>query len=168
MNITGRIGKSECWVTFKGGAATFTRKPGTLKHVEQIWFVYFQRVSKTLKMCDAVFFDGHELIEFTTSQKNIDKITDAVSCACYLGGLDPLPWKRILRDAKKNEWDIDDWQYHLEADSASESESESDGEWQPDDEVSDSDSESDVEDDEPPVKRRRVAVVQNDPSSVSV
>lgn len=159
MDITGRIGKKDCLAMFKDEKVTFKQTGQTIKSVEKLWFVYFQRVSKTLKTCDAVMFDGNEIIEFSTSQKNIDKIRDVVSCACYVGGLDPLPWKRILRDAQKNEWELDDWQFHLESDSASESESSSDGEWQPDEEESsDSDSESEDDDDGPKVKRRRVDV----------
>lgn len=164
-SVVGRIGKKEVTVTFNGGSVTFKHKNSTVKRVEKAWFVYFQRVSKRLKTCDAVFFDGNELTEFSTSQSSIEKIRDEVNCACYVGGLDPLPWKKIVRDAKKHEWDIHDWQHHMEADS-SESEPDSDADWVPDN-VDSEDDEDDSSDDEPEAKRRRVAVEQSDLDSES-
>ena len=162
--VVGRIGKKEVTATFKDGSVTFTYKDAVFKSLKQTWFVYFQRVSKRLKTCDAVFFDGDQLTEFSTSQSAIEKIRDEVSCACYVGGLDPLPWKKIVRDAKKHEWDIHDWQHHMEADS-SESESDSDADWVPDNHSEEDDDYS--SDDEPEAKRRRVGSVQSDPGSES-
>lgn len=162
-SIQGRIGKKDVILSFKDESIIFKHKDKIFKTLDQTWFVYFQRVSKRLKTCDAVFFDGNELTEFSTSQTSIEKIRDVVTCACYMGGLDPLPWKKIMRDAKKHEWDIEDWQYHMEADS-SESESESDGDWVPD---GDESSDDDFSDDEPQAKRRRVASEESDLDSES-
>lgn len=161
--VAGRIGKKDVAATFEEGIVIFKHKKTILNQVRSPWFVYFQRVSKRLKTCDAVFFDGDHIIEFSTDQKAIDTIRDVVTCACYIGGIDPLPWKRILNDAKKNKWDIADWQHHLEGES-SESESESDDEWVPDDDESSDDESSD---DEPEVKRRRVVSAQSGQDSAS-
>lgn len=175
LSVQGRIGKKEATATFEGASVTFEHNGKLLKRVSKTWFVYFQRVSKRLKTCDAVVFDGQEMTEFSTSQVSIDNIRDVLTCACYMGGLDPLPWKRILRDAKKHEWSIEDWQYHLEGGSSEESASDSDGDWQPasqdessDDESSDDESSDDESsDDERAAKRRRIADGRNDPSSAS-
>ena len=61
--VVGRIGKKEVTATFKDGSVTFKHKDEVFKSLKQTWFVYFQRVSKRLKTCDAVFFDG----EWTTT-----------------------------------------------------------------------------------------------------
>ena len=160
LSVQGRIGKKEATATFEGASVTFEHKGKLLKRVSKTWFVYFQRVSKRLKTCDAVVFDGQEMTEFSTSQVSIDNIRDVLTCACYMGGLDPLPWKRILRDAKKHEWTIEDWQYHLEGGSSEESASDSDGDWQPA-------SQDESSDDERAAKRRRISGGRNDPSSAS-
>ena len=61
--ISGRIGKETVESTFESSDITFTGKKLN-KKIENIWFVYFQRVSKTLKSCDAIFFNGTDLVEF--------------------------------------------------------------------------------------------------------
>ena len=159
-SVTGRIGKKDAVTTFEDGGVTFKHKSVVLQQMKSPWFVYFQRVSKRLKTCDMVVFDGVDMVEFSTRQTAIETIRDVVPCACYMGGLDPLPWKRILRDAQKHHWDKADWQHHLEGDS-SESESDSDADWIPDDD------ESESSDDEPEAKRRRVVSGQSDLDSAS-
>lgn len=163
--VAGRIGKKDVTAEFKDGAVEFKCKDTVLKHVAETWFVYFQRVSKRLKTCDVIFFDGHEITEFCTGQQSIETIRDEITCPSYIGGLDPMPWKRILKDAQKNQWSPEDWQYHLEGESDG-SESDSDGEWQPEcAESSDDDDFSD--DDEPVAKRRKVEQGQSDHDSES-
>ena len=154
--ITGRIGKKFLDCSFSDSKAVFKEKDEIKKQMVDIWFIYFQRVSKTLKTCDAVLFDGNALIEFTTAQKNIEQISDNATCPVYFGGIDPLPWKRLLREAKKHEWHREDWQ-HMFEDTVSGSESDSDGDWNPpsesEEELSDDDV-SDGDDDEEPVAKR--------------
>ncbi len=112
--------------------------------MSNIWFVYFQRISKSLKTCDAILFDGKEIIEFTTAQKNIDNISDSATCPIYFGGVDPLPWKRMVRDANKHKWQCEDWQHMFEEPEEPEEE-DSDAEWKP---PSGSESDSEVSDDD--------------------
>jgi hypothetical protein len=162
--ITGRIGKFFVDLTFSNSKVVFKEKEKTKNQMTDIWFIYFQRISKRLKTCDAVMFDGKEIIEFTTSQKNIESISDKATCPVYFGGMDPLPWKRLMREANKHKWQCEDWQ-HMFEESAHKSESDSDGDWKPpsdsesdDDESdadeSDADESDDVSDDDEPVAKR--------------
>lgn len=151
--ITGRIGKKFLDCSFSDSKAVFKEKDEIKKQMVDIWFIYFQRVSKTLKTCDAVLFDGNALIEFTTAQNNIEQISDNATCPVYFGGIDPLPWKRLLREAKKHEWHREDWQ-HMFEDTVSESESDSDGDWNPPSESESEEELSDGDDDEEPVAKR--------------
>jgi len=148
--ITGRIGKNFLDCSFSDSKVVFKDKDKIKNQMTDVWFIYFQRISKNLKTCDAVLFDGNALIEFTTAQKNIDNISDKATCPVYLGGLDPLPWKRLLREANKHKWHREDWQ-HMFEDTASESESDSDGDWNP---PSESESEEELSDDEEPAAKR--------------
>ena len=147
--INGRIGKNFVNFTFVDSKVVFKEKDKIHNETADVWFIYFQRISERLKTCDAVLFDGKELIEFTTSQKNIEDISDGAMCPTYFGGIDPLPWKRLLREANKHKWQREDWQ-HVFEESESESESDSDGEWKP---PSDSEEEVSDDDDEPTAKR---------------
>jgi len=151
--ITGRIGKKFLDCSFSDSKAVFKEKDNIKKQMVDIWFIYFQRISKGLKTCDAVLFDGNALIEFTTDQKNIEEISDNATCPVYLGGPDPLPWKRLLREAKKHEWHREDWQ-HMFEDTASESESDSDGDWNPPSESESEEELSDDDDDDEPKAKR--------------
>lgn len=144
-DINGRIGTKFVDCLFSDSKVVFKEKDSIHNQMTDIWFVYFQRISKSLKTCDALLFDGEKLIEFTTAQKNIEKITDNVTCPVYFGTIDPLPWKSLMRTAAKHKWQREDWQHAFED---SGSASESDAEWKPPTEL---DSESD--DDEPTAKR---------------
>lgn len=148
--FNGRIGTKFVDCFFSDSNVVFKEKDNICNQLTDIWFVYFQRISKGLKTCDAVLFDGKELIEFTTAQKNIGKISDGVTCPVYFGGVDPLPWKRFLREAKKHKWQREDWQ-HMFEDSESSSDSEEDSEWKPE---SESESEEEVSDDDEPTAKR--------------
>jgi len=152
--ITGRIGKKFLDCSFSDSKAVFKEKDKIKNQMADIWFIYFQRISKRLKTCDAVLFDGKELIEFTTSQKNIEDISDKATCPVYFGGIDPLPWKRLLREANKHKWQREDWQHMFEEPPDSDSDSDSDGDWNPPSE-SESEYEEEVsdDDDEPTAKR---------------
>ncbi len=72
--ISSRIGTHTVASSFEGKQITFSRNGKIHKKIENIWFVYFQRVSKSLKSCDAVFFNGTELVEFVIAQDDIGKI----------------------------------------------------------------------------------------------
>tara|TARA_B110000285_G_scaffold100619_1_gene114620 strand:- start:6692 stop:7156 length:465 start_codon:yes stop_codon:yes gene_type:complete len=150
--ILGRIGKETVKCSFEDSHITFTGKKFN-KKFENIWFVYFQRVSKTLKSCDAIFFNGNELVEFVVQQNAIEKITDVISYPCYIGGMDPLPWKKMCKTAEKNNWTLEDWQHVLEDDD-DQSESDSDTEWIPGSEA-ESSSDEDSDDEEPTAKRHK-------------
>jgi len=152
--ISGRIGKETVESTFESSNITFTGKKLN-KKIENIWFVYFQRVSKTLKSCDAIFFNGTDLVEFVVEQKEIEKITDTISYPCYIGGMDPLQWKKMRKTAQKNNWTIEDWQHVLEDEESAE-ESESDADWLPDSEQESEDEDSGEDlDEEPSAKRHK-------------
>ena len=76
-----------------------------------------------------------------------------------IGGMDPLPWKKMRKTAEKNNWTIEDWQHVLE-DEQSDSGSDSDPEWVPPSEEEDSseeedDEKEDEEEEEPSAKRRK-------------
>lgn len=151
----GRIGKKFVDLTFSEAQVLFKEKDKIHKQMSGIWFIYFQRISKRLKTCDAVLFDGKDLVEFTTAQKNIEEISDGASCPIYVGGADPMPWKRLLREATKHQWQREDWQ-HMFEDTESESDSESDGDWNPpsDSEYEEDDiSDEEDNDEQPPAKR---------------
>jgi hypothetical protein len=146
--ITGRIGKEHVDAHFQDGHVHFKKNDKTFRKTDSLWFVYFQRLNKSLKTCDAVLFDGKELVEFVISQKDVDNFTDVIDCVSYRGDSDPLPWKRFLKDAKKHNWDQDDWQHLFEVESSEELSSEDD-EWKPGDEGDEGDEdEEDDEDDE--------------------
>ena len=149
--ISGRIGKKFLDCSFSDSEVVFKEKDKIHNQMTDIWFIYFQRISKRLKTCDAVLFDGKELIEFTTSQKNLEDISDKATCPVYFGGIDPLPWKRLMREANKHKWQREDWQ-HMFEEPPPESDSDSDGDWKP---PSESESEEEVsdDDDEPTAKR---------------
>ena len=149
-------------MVFTGTSVDFLSGEKTVNKMNDIWFVYLQRISKHLKTCDVVFFDGQNIIEFTTEQSNVDEIIDTATCPIYIGGCDPLPWKKLTREANKHQWQREDWQHVFEE---PESTSDSDSEWKPpeddeddddeddDDEDDDDDDESNNEDDEPPAKK---------------
>ena len=147
--ISGRIGTETVESSFEETNITFTGKK--INKIENIWFVYFQRVSKTLKSCDAIFFNGTDFVEFVVEQKVIEQIIDAISYPYYIGGMDPLPWKKMHKTAEKNNWTIEDWQHVLEDDQSA---SESDADWVPPSEDSSSEEDSDDEK-EPSTKRRK-------------
>lgn len=156
--ISGRIGKHNVVSTFEGKQITFERNEKIHKKIKNIWFVYFQRVSKSLKSCDAVFFNGTELVEFVIAQGDIEKIIDEIPYPNYMGGIDPLPWKKMVKTAEKHNWNIEDWQHVFEEDESEDEESEA--EWVPGSEDESSDDESDVsdndeDDDEPKRKRQK-------------
>ena len=162
--ISGRIGTHTVASSFEGKQITFSRNEKIHKKIENIWFVYFQRVSKSLKSCDAVFFNGTELVEFVIAQDDIGKIIDAIPYPHYLGGIDPLPWKKMMKTAEKHKWNIEDWQHVFEEDESEDEESED--EWVPgsedessseSEEESDDESEDESEDDEPKRKRQKLA-----------
>jgi len=159
--IKGRISKKFLDMVITGTSVDFLAGEKTVKEMNDIWFVYLQRISQRLKTCDAVFFDGQNIVEFTTEQANVEKIIDAVACPVYIGGLDPLPWKKLIREAIKHKWHREDWQHMFEEPELT---SESDSEWKPhesdddesdDDESDDDESDDDDEsnDDEPPLKK---------------
>ena len=149
--ISGRIGKETVESSIEESSITFTGKKLN-KKIENVWFVYFQRVSKTLKSCDAIFFNGTDFVEFVVEQTDIEKITDVISYPCYIGGIDPLPWKRMCKTADKNNWTLEDWQHVFEDE---QSESDSDTEWIPGSEAESSDESDSDEEEEPTAKRRR-------------
>lgn len=149
--ISGRIGKETVESSIEESSITFTGKKLN-KKIENVWFVYFQRVSKTLKSCDAIFFNGTDFVEFVVEQTDIEKITDVISYPCYIGGIDPLPWKRMCKTADKNNWTLEDWQHVFEDE---QSESDSDTEWIPCSEAESSDESDSDEEEEPTAKRRR-------------
>jgi len=158
--ISGRIGKETVEAIFEELNIAFIGMKLN-KKIENIWFVYFQRVSETLKSCDAIFFNGADFVEFVVEQKDIEKITDLISYPYYIGGMDPLPWKKMRKTAEKNNWTLEDWQHVLEdedEDEDSAEESESDADWVPDSEQESSDGDSDEdseEEEEPSAKRRK-------------
>ena len=147
--IVGRIGTETVESSFDSSNITFTGKK--INRIENIWFVYFQRVSKTLKSCDAIFFNGTDFVEFVVGQKDIEQIIDTISYPYYIGGMDPLPWKKMRKTAEKNNWTIEDWQHVLEDDQSA---SDSDADWVPPSEDSSSEEDSDDEK-EPSVKRHK-------------
>ena len=136
--LSGRLGKETVKSRFEGSKITFIGLK-KIQTIENVWFVYFQRVSKRLKSCDAIFFNGTELVELVVQQGDIEKITDAITYPSYIGGMDPLPWKKMEKTAKKYDWTIEDWQHVLE--DPSESQSDSDGDWIPPLEEEDSEEE---------------------------
>ena len=139
-------------MVFTGNSVNFLAGEKIVTKMNDIWFIYLQRISKRLKTCDAIFFDGQNIIEFTTDQTNIEKITDTSICPVYFGGFDPLPWKKMMREADKHKWHREDWQHFFE-DSDSDSDSDSDADWKPESDDEPSDDETDEEDDEPPAKK---------------
>jgi len=145
VKIPGRISKKFLNMTFAGSSVEFSSE--NIMH--NIWFMYVQRVSKRLKTCDIIFYDGEKRIEFTTEQTNLEKILDVADCPVYIGGLDPLPWKKLMREAKKHKWQREDWQ-HMFEEPESES-SDSDDDWKP---PSESEEDSDFSDDEEPAAKR--------------
>ena len=156
--MKGRIGKISITLSVTDSEVQFHKNDTLHKEMKKVWFVYVQRVSKRLKDCDIIFFDGVTLIEFTTSQEHIDTICDLIQCEVYIGGLDPLPWKRFLRNATKFKWQLEDWQQLFEVEDCEEEDDE-DEEWKPGSESSDDDEESSDEDeDERPAKRQRIIV----------
>lgn len=155
--ISGRIGKHNVVSSFEGKQITFSRNEKIHTQIENIWFVYFQRVSKSLKSCDAVFFNGTRMVEFVIAQNDIEKIIDMIPYPNYIGGIDPLPWKQIIKNAEKHKWDIEDWKHVFEEDESEDEESEA--EWVPgseDESSSEDESEDESEDDEPKRKRQKL------------
>ena len=170
--INGRIGKEHVEALFERGHVVFKKKGTTFKKTKSLWFVYFQRVNKCLKTCDAVIYDGEEMIEFVVSQKDIDEVCDMLQCVSYVGDSDPLPWKRFLKDAKKHEWDKDDWQHLFEIESDND-DPEEEEDWVPSqhsssesDEDSDGYSDEDSDEDKPPSAKRRKTEAQDKNSAV--
>ena len=125
--IKGRISKKFLDMVFTGTSVDFLSGGESVNKMDDIWFVYLQRVSKRLKTCDVVFFDGQNIVEFTTDQTNIEEITDTATCPVYFGGLDPLPWKKLKREADKYKWQREDWQHMFEEPELS---SDSESDWQ--------------------------------------
>jgi hypothetical protein len=107
-----------------------------------IWLCCSQRVSKRLKTCDLILISSDQLIEITIGQKDLGTLLDGINCAHYDVGADPLPWKRIHKNAIQNKWTIDDWQEYFEP---IEEEEDEDEEWKPEDDAYSSSS-SDEED----------------------
>jgi len=150
--IKGRISTKQTNMIFTGTSVEFSS--GTVSKMNDIWFVYFQRVSKRLKTCDAIFCDGQHLIEFTTEQKNIEELTDAAKCPVYFGGLDPMPWKKLMREASTHKWQREDWQHVLEEPEEESEDSDEDWTLPSDSEDSeDSEEEDNFSDDAPPSKK---------------
>jgi hypothetical protein len=102
---------------------------------ESLWVVCFQRVSKRLKTCDAVFITGSGCFVQTTPQPSeglLGQVQACVSCPVYVMGLDPLPWKRLTKQALSEHWTAEDWQHLLAAEDTV-SEDSSDEDYVPDD-----------------------------------
>ena len=142
IEIQGTIGAKNVAAHLKGAQLT-------LKTNQQIVFeglvlvICFQRVSKRLKTCDVVYIDGRNCHVQTIEQSQMEVIHDNATCPVYDVGLDPLPWKKFAKDAKKHKWQLEDWQHLFEAET--ESEEDEDAEWRPDDEEDDDEEDDDVD-----------------------
>jgi len=149
--FSATLGARTVHVRMANKSVELCTKTKTIATVKNLCAVYFQRLNKRLKTCDAVFIDSdtNDAHIITIEKANIETIRDHVECAVYMGGPDPLPWKKFVSDAKKHQWSQEDWQYFFEV-SSSESEPEddaSDSDWAPESEASDDDaSEDDAED----------------------
>ena len=159
--ISATLGARAVQLDISKKSAECRTKTKTLISIKHLCVVYFQRLNKRLKTCDAVLIDAdtNDAHVFTIQKDDMDIIRDRVECVVYMGGPDPLPWKRFVSYAKKHEWTHEDWQYFFEA-SSSESDVEEEGvdsDWKPDSESEDevtSEDESE-EDEESPSKRAR-------------
>lgn len=135
IEISGTVGNKPVKASIEGKGVFFSN--GT--QMVELWFVYFQRVNKSLKTCDAVYFDGARMVEHTVSQKCLESISDAVDCVVYIGGPDPLPWKKLLL----SKWSKEEWQHAFEDCDTAEN---SDDEWKPDSDYETEDSDEDSDD----------------------
>jgi hypothetical protein len=105
-----------------------------------------QRVSKRLKTCDIIFIGSDQFLEITIDQNKLETVLDSLNCAYYDVGADPLPWKRIHKNATSSNWQLNDWQQYFEYES--EVDVEEDEEWNPDDHDSSSSEDEDSDDEE--------------------
>jgi len=159
--ISGRIGTNAFESHFMKNSVSFHQSGSIHKTIDNIWFLYFQRVDKRLKTCDVIIFNNIEFVEYTIPQNDIEKIADIMTCPIYIGGVDPLPWGKMRTSAQTNNWKLEDWQYVLEDDDDDDSEDD-DEEWKPPDDSEDDsedddddDSEDDSEEVRPNAKRRK-------------
>lgn len=141
--FSATLGARAIQVHMANKSVEFRTKTKTITTVKNLCAVYFQRLNKQLKTCDAVFIDSgtNDAHIITIEKAYIETIRDHVTCVVYMGGPDPLPWKKFVSDAKKYQWSQEDWQYFFEStDSDSEpDEADIDSDWAPESESEDSD-----------------------------
>ena len=141
IEIQGTIGAKNVSAHLEGDQLTLKAKQKILFQ-GSLLVICFQRVSKNLKTCDVVYIDGRDCHVQTIERSQMEKIHDNATCPMYHVGLDPLPWKNFSKDAKKHNWQLEDWQHLFEAETESEEDDEDDdAEWVPDQEEEDSDDE---------------------------
>lgn len=138
LSIQGTVGAKSVVACLQGDTLTLKHKSKTLFQ-GKVWVICFQRVSKKLKTCDVVYIDGRDCHIQTIERSLVETIRDNVNCPIYHVGLDPLPWKRFSKDAKKYKWDITDWQHLFEAETESEESQDEDEDWVPDESESSDD-----------------------------
>lgn len=131
IEIQGTIGAKNVSARLEGDQLTLKTKQKTLFQ-GSLLVICFQRVSKKLKTCDVVYIDGRDCHVQTIERSQMEIIQDNAICPVYHVGLDPLPWKNFSKDAKKHNWQLEDWQHLFEAES--EEEEDEDAEWVPDEE----------------------------------
>lgn len=131
IEIQGTIGAKNVSARLEGDQLTLKTKQKTLFQ-GSLLVICFQRVSKKLKTCDVVYIDGRDCHVQTIERSQMEIIQDNAICPVYHVGLDPLPWKKFSKDAKKHNWQLEDWQHLFEAES--EEEEDEDAEWVPDEE----------------------------------
>jgi hypothetical protein len=131
IEIQGTIGAKTVSAHLEGDQLTLKTKQKTLFQ-GSLLVICFQRVSKKLKTCDVVYIDGRDCHVQTIERSQMEIIQDNAICPVYHVGLDPLPWKKFSKDAKRHNWQLEDWQHLFEAES--EEEEDEDAEWVPDEE----------------------------------
>lgn len=147
MIVTGTVGASTVTADISQNNVSFSGKKN-LKDISPLEIVCFQRVNKRLKTCDIIYVDvvNHVVVEQTIERAFIEQIQDALDCAVYMVGRDPLPWSRFTKDAKKYKWTLEDWQHLFEASSSENDERSDDSDWDPSSSSSSSSSSEEDED----------------------
>ena len=146
IGFSGTVGKTHTQAQITGKRLVLKQKNKTVFD-NNVWLVCFQRVSPRLKMCDVVFVHADCVWQMSIDRAHVDAITNAIDSPVVHGGLDPLPWKRFCKDAKKYGWQQEDWEHLFEEESLSENSS-ADEDWVPGDEDQSSDEDWDPDVDE--------------------
>ena len=131
MNIEGTIGAKRVSAHLDGNRYELKTSRKVLAS-GTLWLVCLQRMFKQVKTCDVIYIDGHQCYVHTISQDSVDELKRTIQCPIYDVGIDPLPWRKFAADAKKHQWQVEDWIHLLHPDEEIESESSSDEDWVPD------------------------------------